>query len=201
MTALQSLAQTNQFEAYIVAGFSAAQIRGDDLAGFDKLGLEPGIGVWYDLSSNMSLGVELLYSERGSRTEIFPNNSEPQLVYKINYATVPLVFTIRDWYFEEDDHSYYKVFAQGGLSFGRLIKASVEDDFGIYPSTDAFTDRFNKNDLSFLVGIGMWFNHKTGASIRYNRSITKLYDKADNPDINAGDLVPFHLSLQLLYKL
>lgn len=193
--------QGEGFDAQLIGGFSAAQIRGDDASGFDKVGIESGIGASYSLKYNLDAGVELLYSQRGSRSdESFSITGERQ-IYKLNYLSIPLTLTVRDWLMErEGDYSYYRVFAQAGLSYGRLLSAEVEGPFGQLP-VDDFTNAFNENDISWLFGLGYQINYRLGARMRYNRSITKLFNAADHPEINYRDLLPFHLSVQLTYKL
>jgi hypothetical protein len=191
--------QSLGFDSQLIAGISAAQIRGDDLAGFNKVGIEAGIGASYEVRYNMDIGIELLYSQRGSRSELsFGTNSDIR-TFQLDYLAIPLVFTIKDWLLQEENElSYYRVKAEAGLSYGRLLKSSVEGNLGTIPD---ISDAFNGNDLSWLLGFGYQINYKLGARLRYNRSIIKVFSTADNPNINYNDLLPFHLSLQLTYKL
>lgn len=195
------IAQSEGFDARIIGGISAAQIRGDDAAGFDKVGIEAGIGASYALKYNLDAGIELLYSQRGSRSDESFSSTGDRQIYKLNYLSIPLTVTVRDWLRDEaGELSYYRVFAQGGFSYGRLLSADIEGPFGSLP-VDEFIDALNENDISWLVGLGYQFNYHLGVRFRYNRSITKLFNAADNPSINYRDLLPFHLSLQLTYKL
>ena len=193
-----ALGQADGFEAHIIGGISAAQIRGDDISGFNKVGIESGIGVNYDIRYNMNLGLELLYSQRGSRSELTTGGLR---VFRLDYLSIPVVLSIKDWIYEsEEGLSYYRVMAQGGLSYGRLLKSKVEGPLGTI-GTEELTAAFNQDDISWLVGLGYQFTYHLGANMRYNRSITKLFKTTDHPAINFNDLLPFHLSLQLTYKL
>ncbi len=193
--------QAEGFEAQLIGGVSAAQIRGDEIAGFNKLGFESGIGVSYPIRYNVDLGVELLYSQRGSRSDQDFNPGGDSRLFKLNYGAIPVVVTIRDWIFDADDQlSYYRIMAQGGLIYSRLLSSSVEGPLGTI-GTETLNEAFNENDLSWMLGIGFQFSYRVGTRLRYNRSITKLFKADDHPAINFGDLLPFHLSLQLTYKL
>lgn len=196
---LLALGQATGFDARIIAGMSAAQIRGDDIAGFNKVGIESGVGVSYEVRYNMDLGVELLYSQRGSRSE-FSFGSNPNIIlFQLDYLSIPVVFTIKDWLYDvENEISFYRVKAQAGLSYGRLLNSKVEGNLGTIPD---LSDAFNTNDVSWLLGFVYQINYRFGARLRYNRSITKAFSTVDHPSINYNDLLPFHLSLQLTYKL
>ena len=194
-------AQGYGFDAYVVGGLSAAQIRGDDLAGFNKVGFEGGIGASYPVRFNMDLGVELLFSQQGSRPELGFGSQNTAPVFQLNYLTIPVVLNIKDWLQEfDDDYSYHKVKAEVGISYGRLLSGSIEGQLGTI-GTEELTEAFTNNDVSWLLGAGFQFNYRTGLRLRYNRSITKLFKTEDHPDINYNDLLPFHLSIQLIFKL
>ena len=197
----QSLAQGYGFDAHLIGGLSAAQIRGDDLAGFNKVGFEGGIGASYSIRYNMDLGMELLYSQRGSRPELGFGSQNIAPVFQLNYLSVPVVLSLKDWLQEyEDDFSYYRVKAEIGVIYGRLLSGSVEGELGTI-GTEELSDAFSNNDISWMLGGGFQFNYRVGIRLRYNRSITKLFKTEDHPDINYNDLLPFHLSIQLTYKL
>lgn len=195
-----SLAQSDGFDARVIAGLTAAQIRGDNLAGFNKVGFEGGLGVSYDIRYNMDLAAELLFSQRGSRPDLaFGANASP--IFRLNYLSIPVVWSIKDWLNEsENNYTYFRVMAEAGLSYGRLLSSEVEGDLGTI-GTEELVDAFNQNDISWLIGVGYRFSYRTGIRLRYNRSITKLFKTQDHPDINYNDLVPYHLSIQMTYKL
>lgn len=191
------------FEAQLIGGISAAQIRGDEIAGFNKVGIESGIRASYPIRYNMDLGLELLYSERGSRSNETETNNigGDQLLFKFNYFSIPIMFSIKDWLYDaENKLSYYRIAAEAGVSYGRLLKSGVEGPLG--PVNDPeFIDALNQSDVSWILGASYQINYRFGARFRYNRSLTKVFKAADNPNINYGDLLPFHLSLHLTYKL
>jgi len=63
------------FNAKIFAGPTFSQIQGDQLAGFDKVGYEAGVGVSYALYPKIDIAVEfgylLILKERTSNIFIF----------------------------------------------------------------------------------------------------------------------------------
>lgn len=56
------------FQPIIIAGFNAAQIEGDDIRGYRRLGANVGGGALINLSKRFSLGIEILYSMKGSKS-------------------------------------------------------------------------------------------------------------------------------------
>lgn len=188
-----------RFSAAVIAGLNAAQIDGDMLAGFDKLGIVGGLRGAAIIGDRFDLNVEFLYSQKGSRRDIFSPAIDPEITIKLQYLDLPVYLSYGDWYDEEGD--YYKITAHGGLAFGRLISASIVDDYhsdGV--ALDSLVDEFNSNDISFLLGFGIRTNAHWMFSFRYTRSINLLLN-AEKKDLNAPDLRPYFLSFRVEYIL
>lgn len=189
-------AQEEGFKARIILGFDAAQIRGDDLAGFDKLGIESGIGIGYRLGDRSRITMDMLFSQRGSQNVSPFGTNIPLIRYTLNYIYLPVVFYFEDWEIEEDGNfSYNKVNVHGGLGYGRLLSSKLIDEYGVI-NPDVLQSQFNENDLSYILGLGINFTQRFGFEFRYNRSLTKLYKQTMDSPVNIGDLVPFHLSFR-----
>ena len=162
-----------RFSAGIVGGANASQIDGDDLAGFDKLGLTGGLKAVVNFDSPFDLNVEFLFSQRGSRPDLFTPELDPDIEVRLNYAEIPVYVSLGDWWQEEEE--YYKVSAHAGLSYGRLITARTFDyAHSEEESFDLLVPYFNNSDLSWLVGISYQMNKKWGVTGRYTREIIPL---------------------------
>jgi len=164
---------SQRFGAAMVGGFNASQIEGDQLAGYDKVGLTGGIIAILNFESRFDLNFEFLFSQRGSRPDIFNPDYDPDINISLMYAELPVYVTLGDWWQEEGE--YYKVSAQAGLSYGRLIKAKTFDYF--HPSDmnlDKLVPFFNNNDISWMVGLSYRFGPHWGMTGRYTRGITPL---------------------------
>jgi hypothetical protein len=188
-----------RFSASVIAGFNASQIDGDMLAGFDKLGIVGGLRGTAIIGDRFDLNVEFLYSQKGSRRDIFSPTIDPEITIKLQYIDLPVYLSYGDWYEEEGD--YYKITAHGGLAFGRLISASIVDDYhsdGV--DLESLVDEFNANDISFMLGFGIRTSVHWMFSFRYTRSINLLLD-ADKKDLIAPDLRPYFLSFRVEYIL
>jgi hypothetical protein len=164
---------SQRFSAGIVGGANASQIDGDDLAGFDKLGLTGGLKAIVNFDSPFDLNVEFLFSQRGSRPDLFTPELDPDIEVRLNYAEIPVYVSLGDWWQEEEE--YYKVSAHAGLSYGRLITARTFDyAHSEEESFDLLVPYFNNSDLSWLVGISYQMNKKWGVTGRYTREIIPL---------------------------
>jgi len=151
------------FKGTAVLGANFAQLDGDRLVGYRKVGLQTGLKVSFDLSEKLSGNVELLYSQVGSSSRLFAPENEA--ITKLNYMVLPLYISINDWYIEKDD--YHKLSGQVGISLGYLISSSVN-------AQDYSDEWFNKQDVSWLAGANYAFTENISVTLRYTRSFNKL---------------------------
>jgi len=178
------------FDATIIAGFNASQIDGDDLAGYNKLGLHGGLKVGYLIKPKLHLATELLYSQRGSSSRVSFGSPIEEVSINLNYFEIPVTVSFLDWYVED---SFHKVRADFGLSYGYLFQASSQNSF-----FEDDVEQFSNNDLSFLAGIGYRFNKKLGINLRYTRSIIPVFN---NPDVLVRALYGYFVTFRLEYYL
>ena len=189
--------QAQRFSAAIVGGLNACQIDGDDLAGFDKVGLSGGIKAIMLFDSPLALNMEFLYNERGSRPDIFNSDYDPDIEVSLKYAELPVYITYGDWWQEES--GYYKVAALAGLSYGRLIKASTIDNFhSSEESYDLLVPYFNENDISWILGFNYRMSSHWGITARYTRGITPLLSP-EKHNLNTKRLLSYFLSFRVEY--
>lgn len=155
------------FKGSAVLGINASQIDGDNLAGYDKFGLSGGLKVEFPLSSVLDMGVEFLFSQRGSRSQIIKNRFVELARIHLNYIELPLLVKWNDWWIEDD--SYYKVNLHGGISNGYLISSNTAD------SPAPSTGQINRYDIGLFFGGGFAFTKSWTLSLRYTRSLNTLY--------------------------
>lgn len=186
-----------RFGAGLVGGINASQIDGDDLAGFDKVGLTGGIKATISFESRWQANIEFLYSERGSRPDIFNPEYDPDIEVTLRYAELPVYISLGDWWQEEGE--YYKVTAFGGLSYARLISAQSFDYYhSAEESVDLLVPYFNENDLSWLLGASIRTSPRWGFSGRYTRGITPLLSP-EKHGLNTKRLVSYFLTFRIEY--
>ncbi len=188
---LQSIhAQAQQrFKAGLLFGLNASQIRGDESAGYNKLGLHGGLRAVAVLKERMDLSIELLYAQRGSYLK-GGISTAGDLKINLQYAEVPVLFTYKDWLHEEDN--YYKIQASGGFSYGRLLSVKAEGSFH-----DEETEHFNTNDISFTIGAEYFTNRHFSIGARWTTSLNLLYNHKHN--VNLDSLRGYFLSFRGAY--
>jgi len=186
-----------RFATAAVAGFNASQVDGDMLAGFDKVGFTGGIKAVVDFESAFDLNVEFLYSKRGSRPDIFNPEYDPDINFNLSYIELPVYMSLGDWWQEEGE--YYKVSVQAGLSYGRLINASVEDYFHLEEeSYELLVPYFSDNDLSWIVGATYKMSSHWAITGRYTRGIIPLLDP-EKHNIATDKLTSYFLTFRAEY--
>lgn len=168
------------FYGSVVFGVNAAQIDGDNAAGFNRPGLTGGFKIDYPLSASADLSAELLYSSRGSR------DNRDNIRIDLDYIEIPLLFAFRDWYIEKGD--YDKVRAEAGFSYGYLFRSDSNEN-----SIGPFLDRLKSHDVSFIVGAAYMFTPKIGLNLRYTRS---LYKMLSDDDFETGGLLGYFVTLR-----
>jgi hypothetical protein len=180
----------DRFNGTLILGLNASQIDGDLLAGYDKLGLTGGVKLDYRLEKPWYLSLELLYSARGSQSELIADASLPLRKISLQYIEMPLLLRYRDWWIEEE--SYYKVDAEAGISYGYLFNSSSSQGSFTWQ-----TDDFRTNDIGFILGAHYFISKHWGFGVRYTRSITRLYI---NPETDERDLLGYFLSFRSLFQ-
>jgi hypothetical protein len=190
----EAAAQARRFRAGVVGGLNASQITGDDVGGYNRLGVHGGLRAVADLGDKKELLLELLYSQRGSYNKYgSPKCPNGDISIFLQYVEVPVMFCFKDWYKEEE--GYYKVQACGGFSYGRLLRAkalgSCHDDL-------AENGAFNTNDISIALGADLFSSPNLVFGARWTRSLSLLYDK-DKHDPGRNSLRGYFLSFRTAY--
>jgi hypothetical protein len=182
--------QAQKFGGGLILGFNASQIDGDELAGYHKIGWDAGLNTSYNLNDPWQINLDLLLSQRGSRTSFFLTDNTDIRKITLNYLEMPLYLSYKDWEIEDD---FYKVQGFAGLSYGQLF--SVKNLLG---EDDINSDNFLKNDLSYIIGAKLMFSRYLGISGRYTRSFLKLYK---NPDDGTKSLNSYFLNFSIYFKI
>ena len=179
---------SQRFSAALVLGINASQIDGDGYAGYHKVGLTGGAKLMYPIGEKADLGLEFLFSQRGSKSSLSDNGIKDFWI-TLNYAEIPLIISYHDWLIEGED--YYKVSVDGGLSYGRLISSSSSEDEAV-----SGLDEIKNGDLSYVLGLRFRFNKHWATSLRYTRSLFKMNN---NEKFENYGLLGYFLTLRSEY--
>src|SRR5690554_154351 len=78
------------FQPVIIAGFNAAQIEGDDIRGYRRLGANVGGGVFIKLPKDFSVAIEILYSMKGAKTSVNQAVNFSDVRISMDYIDLPI---------------------------------------------------------------------------------------------------------------
>jgi hypothetical protein len=149
-----ALAQSNYyvedertFKGAVMAGTTFTQVDGDNFKGYYKKGITAGGGVYTMLGEDIGMGLEVLYTQKGSKGNLSKGGTIPGLLMKkysieMDYAEVPL----QVYYFDKHKNHF-----GGGVSYSQLI--SAKEKFETDPP-QTFTDKdypFRKMDINLIL--------------------------------------------------
>ncbi|MFB6257838.1 MAG: porin family protein [Flavobacteriales bacterium] len=155
------LAQDRSFKAGFAAGLNTSQISGDDLSGFHQFGLAGGLFVSRPVSDKVTLELQFLFSQKGSRKTPNPKKGDYSFYnLRVNYVDLPLMLGYNFGSFE--------------LFGGPLIGAKVggvteETENGSIP--DADRPDFEPFDVGVHAGIGYKLMEQLHFDLRLSNSI------------------------------
>lgn len=184
LLSIGSLTSTSaqRFKGSLIGGFNLAQLDGDDLSGFNKIGLNTGAKVAAVLSDRWQLSLEMLFVQQGShrsRDDVYFGQYDD---IRLNMVEAPVMISFKDWKFH----------VSTGFSYARLISYSAESPIG-EDLTDTETYR---DDLYFwVVGATYYFHEKWGVNLRWQRALVDLEQQ------EGKTLLGRNLAIRLLYEL
>ena len=147
--------QSQNFGGGIIAGVSTSQVSGDRLGGFNKAGLLIGGFVNRNISSLMSLQMEMTYIQKGSNNPKINENLISDI--SLAYVEVPVLLKYQQ---SETVHIEF------GIETAFLISAYDNDLYGKIESSRS--NPFNKTDVGALLGI----DYKISTSLVLNTRIS-----------------------------
>ena len=147
------------FQPIIIAGFNAAQIEGDDLRGYRRLGANIGGGVHIKLPKDFSLAFELLYSMKGAKSSVDQSTRFADVRISMDYIDVPIYAT-----YTLDNRLIFEL----GLIANTLVRYK-ETWNGFPPGYDA-----NRLALEVMGGLTFKFASWFGLNARMSYSLTNI---------------------------
>jgi opacity protein-like surface antigen len=149
------------FRGMVVAGFNASQVDGDRMGGYNKFGAQVGGGVLINLPLSLSVGVELLYSMKGSRVSPAQVKENPFWAgrkIQLDYIDIPLTlnYTIKK-----------HIMVGAGLSGTVLVRQKT--DAGTSIASD-----LRRIGLEGTLGASYIFADKLGVGLRWSYSLIPL---------------------------
>lgn len=160
--------QAQTFQAGIIAGVNLSQLNGDDLIGFNQIGLNVGGRVVVDFGEKWRWNLDILFSQKGSNKGKDDPSSAAIDLYRLNYAEVPIMISYKDWLDDSGDTEFYKLHFTTGFSVGRLVDFKVVDFVGQDISD---LQDFKKTAIDLIVGATYYINEHIGINVQYSVAI------------------------------
>jgi hypothetical protein len=161
---------SQRFEGGILAGFNGTQVAGDTYEGYHKPGILAGGYVQTDLVPAVFAGMELKFSQKGSRSHINAVNPVPdKYIMRLNYLDLPVFLGFR---------TNDLISVIGGISVGYLISSVEINEDGKFPTEDQVP--FNNLDLEPFLGFRFDVTEKIKADLRLAYSVLPVRGKPEN---------------------
>lgn len=170
MLFLLSLGATAQrFEGGLIGGLNATQVDGDHVKGYTKPGVLLGAYVQTNIGKFTFAGMELKYSQKGSR-KIPSAKESDQLKYimRLGYFEIPAYFGM---YTGENVSMFI------GASVGYLAHAAEYDNYGLVPNQEKRP--FQDFDFEAFLGVRFAVNKRISIDVRGAYSFLPMRDLPD----------------------
>lgn len=163
------------FNGGLVAGMNMCQVDGDKYAGYFKYAPNLGATLYMNLANNISLSLELLYTEKGAKSNFRQNSSSKIytiISQKINlsYVEIPLLFNI-------SDKRNSKVGL--GMSYAQLINGDEKISTNPVSNYDASKYPFLKSDFSFIASGNLHLFKGWYGNLRFQYSLLPIRKNVD----------------------
>lgn len=181
LASLPSIAQ--QIKGEVFAGMNISQVDGDEIYGFDKVGLNTGVGAIMPIGRHFTFSLETQFSQKGSvqgeqyqDTVFNPNTGQEEFwtgayKLKLDYLEVPVLF-----HFTDD-----KISAGLGFSYGRLVNVKEYEHGNLVNSTTLNGGPYDRNDYNVLFDLNFRI-HKKISKFRFNVRYAYSLDKIRSRD-------------------
>jgi hypothetical protein len=158
------VAKAQRFQGGILGGFNASQVEGDSFKGYNKPGIIAGGFVQTDITPAIIAGMEIKYSQKGSRKRIKPKDPEPEkYIMRLGYIDIPLFVGFRT-------HEQGAILA--GITPGYLIHGKEFNELGEFPEEDRHP--FNNFDLQPFLGFQYDILDNIRLDLRFTLSVIPI---------------------------
>ncbi|MCF8229354.1 MAG: PorT family protein [Bacteroidales bacterium] len=159
------------FKGAAIGGFNLTQVDGDEVYGFNRIGLNAGAGVVLPLGEHWEISLETSFSQKGAYQKQQYIDSSRALTgeynLRLNYVEVPLLLHYKD----KGGLTF-----GAGLSWGRLV-SSKEIEHGDEEIAYSDSIPFNDNDFSVIADIRFRIWKNLHGNFRYSYSLQSIRER------------------------
>jgi len=177
---------TAQIEVGVVGATTFNQVNGDNAMGFGKKGFTTGLQSNLMFGNRVGLTTGLMFAQKGSIVpEAFQNRSTFGAHTSLNYLEAPLLIRY------QSDHG---LFMSGGLTFGRLLNATLTSFGEEKVNYENIEAAFNPWEIGMQALIGYRINDNLEAAAGWGQSVNNIFTQ-DIPTKNGMQNQQFLLKL------
>lgn len=171
--------QAQNFGGGLIAGLSTSQVAGDNLAGFNKIGMMAGIFTNRKINEYIKLQLEIIYIEKGSANPDFHMISKAEIEQiSLSYIEVPISIILQQ---------KEKIGIEIGILPAFIFSSTVNNQYYSYSGKE-IDDAYEKYDFGLLAGVNYNLNDKIMLNTRISNSIIPIrpHDSGATTWINKG---------------
>ncbi len=157
-----------KFEGGVYFGLTTSQINGDNLSGYNKVGMNLGFQTALPIGENAKFQFELAFIKKGAKE--VPSDTSNFYKASLNYIEIPLLFQYRWKYLSFD------------IGPGLDILVSSKEEWDGFPQ--ASDPPFTGVNIVAIVGVNWHFSEKWYLSLRTNNSLSVIREGNANPGDN-----------------
>jgi len=155
-----------------MAGINVSQVDGDEVYGFNKVGLNIGAAAIVPLADRWDFSIETIYSQKGSYQK--PQNEDSlsaEYRLKLNYLEVPVLI-----HFNDKDKIRFGL----GMGWGRLVGVE-EYEHGQRVESTNLEGPYSRNDYTGLADVRFRIYKGIKFNVRYSYSFVKIRTREYHP--------------------
>lgn len=161
-----------RIKGVVIGGMNLTQVDGDEIYGFNKIGLNMGLGAIMPLGNNFSVSIETLYCQKGAnqndqyKTEdSLGNILTGAYKLQLDYLEVPILVHYTD---------HDRITVGGGFSYGGLVSLKEYEHNKRVETTTLSSGVYSNSDISVVADIRFRLYKRLKFNIRYSYSIIKI---------------------------
>jgi len=159
------------FEGGLIVGFNMTQLDGDDLAGWNRIGMNVGGRVAITPYEKWKFNLDLLFSQKGSNAA--PEQFSSYDNVRLNYVEIPIQINYMDWL---DEDGFYRLHFLTGFSYSQLVGFKVIRQDGT-DTTDL--EDFKKWNANLHLGATYFIKENIGVNVQYALGLLSVNNDPD----------------------
>ena len=150
------------FGAELLVGANFSQVDGDQLAGYDKLGLNAGLQINREINEKWEGAFEIRFSMKGARTVVTDPDLPPPLDLTLNYHYLEIPFLAK--YIAVKNFTFY-----AGPSLGINVVNQRNEN-----GRESEELELNTLELGLQLGGTYYLTDKVGLDLRHSYSLSSI---------------------------